>query len=117
LRNLAVGHFLSHIEKETTVTFFNAAHKPAKPTEEAGFLPGAAPSNIVRAFALRKIGQFGWLFAVIEKLVEWNLHSSGQFFKSLDRRNGMPIFDARDVAAKQPSALFDVTLGQLFCFT
>jgi hypothetical protein len=29
----------------------------------------------------------------------------------------MAILDARNIAAKQPSALFDVTLGQFFSFT
>jgi hypothetical protein len=115
-RSLAVGHFLGHVKKETTVAFFNSAHEPAKTTQVAGFLPGAAPRYIVGAFALRKVGQFGWLFAVIEKLIEWNLHGSSQFFKRLDRRNGVTVFDARNVAAKQPGALFNVTLGKFFRF-
>ena len=114
--SLAIRHFLSHVKKETTVTFFDAAHKPAETAQVARFLPGAAPGDIVGAFALRKIGELGWLFAVIEKLVEWNFHRSRQFFKSLDRRNGVAVFDARNVAAKQPGALFNITLGQFFCF-
>jgi hypothetical protein len=108
---------LSHIEKETAVTFFDAAHEPAKTAQVTGFLAVAAPRDIVGAFALRKIGQFGRLLAIVEKLVERHFHGPRQLFESFDRRNGMTVFDARDVAAKQPRALFDVALGQFFRFT
>jgi hypothetical protein len=116
-RDLAICHLLGHVKKETSVTFFDAAQEPAETTQIARFLTGTAPRNVVRTLALGKIGQFGWLFAVVEKLVEWNFHGPSQFFESFDRGNGMAILDARNVAAKQPSALLDVALRQFFCFT
>jgi hypothetical protein len=111
---LADSHFLSHVKQETPVVFFNTTHQPAKLGEKTGFLPDAAPDNIVGAFALRKVGECGRLFSVIEQLIERDFQSAGYFFKRFNGRNRMAIFDARDIATKQSCALFDVPLGKLF---
>ena len=116
-KDLAVGHLLRHVEKKSTIAFFNSTQEPAKTPKIARFLTLAAPRNIVSAFALRKIGKLWRFFAVIEKLVERNFHRSRQFFEGFDRRNGMTVFDAGDVAPKQSGALFNITLGKFFCFS
>jgi hypothetical protein len=113
-RSLARRHLLSHVKQETPVVFFNSTHQPAKLGEKTSFLPGAAPDNIVGAFALRKIGQSGRFFTVIKELIEWDFQSAGYFLKRFNGGNGMAIFDARDIATEQACALFDVPLGKLF---
>ena len=59
---------------------------------------------------LRKIGQLGRFFAVVEQLVERNLHRSRQFFERLDGRYRVAIFHARNITAEKSGALLDVTL-------
>jgi len=114
--SLTAGHLLSHVKQETPVVFFNATHQPAKLGEKTSFLPGAAPDNIVGAFALRKVGEYGRFFSVIEKLIERDFQSAGHFLECFNGRYGVAIFDSRDIAAKQSSALFDVPLGKIFSF-
>jgi len=115
-QDLASSHLLSHVKQETPVGFFNATHQPAKLAQKTSFFPGAAPDNIVRAFAFRKIGECGWFFAVIEKLIERDFQSARHFLERLDGRYRMAIFHARYIATKQSCALFDVPLGKLLCF-
>jgi hypothetical protein len=112
----ADGHFLSHVKQESPVVFFNATHEPAKLVQKTSLLPDAAPNNIVGALALRKVGEDGGFFSVVEKLIERDFQSARQFLKRFDGRNGMAILDAGDIATKQSGALFDVPLGKLFFF-
>jgi hypothetical protein len=114
--DLASSHLLGHVKQETPVAFFNATHQPAKLAQKTSFFPGTAPDNIVRTFTFRKIGESGWLFTVIEKLIKRDFQSACYFLESFDGRNRMTIFDARDIATEQSCALFDVPLGVLLCF-
>ena len=114
---LAIGHLLGHVKKQATVAFFNLAQQTAKTPKVTRVLAGAAPCDIVRALPLRKIRQLGRFFAVVEELVERDFHRPGQLFERLDRRDGVSVFDARDVAAEQTGALFNVALGKFFGFS
>src|SRR5579864_5662995 len=114
--DLAGGHLLSHVKQEPTVAFFNATHQPAKLVQKTSLFPGAAPNDFVGAFALRKVGKDGRFFSVIEELVKRDFQSASHFLERFNGRNGMAIFHARDIAAKQSGALFDVPLGKLFVF-
>jgi len=116
-RELAVGHFLGHVEQEPTVAIFNAAKELAEAAQITRFFPRAAPRDVIRAFPLGKVRQFGRLFAIVKKLVEGDFHCPRQLFESLDRRDGMAVLDSRDITAKKPSALFNVALGKIFRFT
>ena len=114
--DLAGGHLLSHVKQEPTVVIFDATHEPAKLAQKTGLFPGAAPDDIVGAFALRKVGEHGRFFTVIEELIKRDFQSASHFLECFNGRNGMAIFHARDIAAKQSGALFDVPLGKLFFF-
>ena len=114
--DLAGGHLLSHVKQESAVAFWNTTHKPAKLGQKTGLFPDAAPNDIVGAFALRKVGEHGGFFSVIEELIKRDFQSASQFLKRFNGRNGMAIFNARDIATKQSGALFDVPLGKLFFF-
>ena len=114
--DLADGHLLSHVKQETAVAVFNATHQPAKLTQKTSLFPSAAPNDLVGAFALRKVGENGRFFSVIEQLVERDLQSAGHFLECFNGRDSMAIFHARDIAAKQSGTLFDVPLGKLFFF-
>ena len=93
-RNLAVGHLLGHVEQEPTVRFFNATHQPAELAQKTCLFAGTAPNDIVSAFALRKIGEFGWFLSVIEELIKGDFQSAGHFFQCFNGRNGMAVFYA-----------------------
>lgn len=114
--DLAGGHLLSHVQQELAIAFFDATHEPAKLVQKTGLFPGASPNDIVSALALRKVGEGGRFFSVIEELIERDVQSACHFLESFNGRNGMAIFDARDVTAKQSGALFDVPLGKLLFF-
>jgi hypothetical protein len=114
---LAVGHFLSHVEQQSPVALFDAAQEPAETAQITRVFPCATPGDIIRALPLWQIGELGWFFAVVEHLVERHFHGARELLKSLDRRNGMAVFDAGNVATKQAGALFDVALGKFLCFT
>ncbi|HEY2351444.1 MAG TPA: hypothetical protein VGH83_02960 [Candidatus Acidoferrum sp.] len=109
---LAIGHFLDHVQNQLAVFFLDFAEKTAKLIQETGFFPHAAPRDIVRRFTLGQVGKLGWLFSIIEELVEWALESTSQLFQRFDGRNGMAIFNAGDITTKQASSLFDVALGE-----
>ncbi len=114
---LAFNHLLSHEKQQPTVGFLNATHKPAETAQQARLFSRTSPSDVIGTLPFRKVGQHGRFFAVVEKLVERNFHRPRQLFKRLDRRNGVAVFDARDVTAEKASALFDIALGKFLCFT
>ncbi len=114
--DLAGGHLLSHVKQKLAVAFFNATHKSAEFAQKTSLFPGAAPNDIVSALALRKVGQNGRFFSVIEELIKRDLQSARHFLERFDGRDSMAIFHARNIATKQPGALFDVPLGVLFFF-
>ena len=115
--DLAVRHLLGHVDKQPAVAFIATTHQPAQAAQQSRIFTLAAPCDLVSGFTLRKIGQLGRFFAVVEQLVERNFHRSRQFFERLDGRYGMAIFHARNVTTKKSGALLDVTLGKFFCFT
>jgi hypothetical protein len=115
--DLAVRHLLSHIDEQPAVAFVATTHQPAQAAQQTRIFTLAAPGNLVSGFTLRKIGQLGRFFAIVEQLVERNLHRSRQFFERLDGRHGVAIFHARNVTAEKSGALLDVTLGKFFCFS
>jgi len=115
-QDLAGSHLLRHVKQEPTVAFFNATHEPAKLVQKTGLFPGAAPDNFVGVFALRKVGKLGRFFSVIEELIERDFQGASHFLECFNGRNGMAIFHARNIAAEQSGALFDVPLGKLFFF-
>ena len=90
--------------------------KPAKTAQIARFFPGAPQAISSALLRFGRLGKLGRLFAVVEELVERDFHGPRQLFERLDRRNGVAVLHARDVAAEQSGALFDVALGKFFCF-
>lgn len=74
---LPCGQFLRHVKHQPPVGFFDTSHKTAELVQEAGFLTVTTPDNIISGFALGEVWKFGRLFAVIEKLIEWNLEGAG----------------------------------------
>ena len=92
--DLAVGHLLSHVEQEPTVRFFNLTHQPAELAQKSSLFSGTAPNDIVGALALRKVGEFGRFFSVIEELIEWDFESAGHLFQCFNGWNGMAVFHA-----------------------
>jgi hypothetical protein len=114
--DLADCHLLSNVKQESSVAIFDATHEPAKLVQKTSFFPGTSPNNIVGAFALRKVGEDGRFFSVIEELVEWDFQSARYFLERFNGRNCMAIFHARNIATKQSCALFDVPLGKLLFF-
>src|SRR5689334_11465943 len=102
---LAGRHLLSHVQQQPPVAFFDATHQPAELAQKTSLFPGAAPDNIVGAFALRKVGELGWFLSVIEELVERDFQSARHFLECFNGRNGMAIFDAGNIAAEQSGAL------------
>ena len=115
-QDLAVGHLLSQIQQKPTVGFFDATHQSAELVQKTRLFPGISPNDVRSGLALRKVGEFGRFFAVIEKLIKRDFQSARQFLERFDGRNSMAIFDAGDIATKQSSALFDVPLRKLFFF-
>jgi len=57
------------------------------------------------------LGGYRFAFALVEKLVQLQVESLGPLFQGLNLRLCVPALDARKVAAKEPTALFDVSLG------
>ncbi len=110
-------HLLSHVHQKPPIRLVNTAEQTTETAQCARILARTAPGDVIGAPPLGKIGKLGWLLAVVEKLVERDFHSPRQLLESLDRRNGVPVLDARDVTTKKPGALLDVTLRQFFCFT
>jgi hypothetical protein len=114
---LAVSHFLGHVHQQAAIAFVDTTKQATKASEGPGVFSTASPRDIVCRLPLGKIRQHGRFFAVVEELVERDFHSPRQLFQSFDRRNGVTVFDARNVTAEEPSALLDVALGELLCFT
>lgn len=115
-RSAARRHFLRHVEQEPPVAVVHATHQPAQLVQKTSLFAMAAPDDIVGAFALRKVGELWWLFAVVEELIERYFESASHLFQCLDSRNGMAIFDAGNIATEEPGALLDITLRKFLFF-
>jgi hypothetical protein len=116
-QTLAASHLLSHVQEKTPVWLFDPRQQPAKTPQKTRFLTLAAPRDIVSRLPLRKIRQLWWFLSVVEKLIEGNFHRTRQLLQRLDRRNGMAVLDARNVATQQTCALLDVALRKFFRFS
>src|SRR5260370_34053683 len=81
IAELAVGHFLSHVENELAIPFFHFAQQAAKLVEKACFFTDAAPGDVVRRLALGEIRQLRRFLTVIKELVEWGTASPDDFFQ------------------------------------
>jgi hypothetical protein len=111
---LTVGHFLSHVEQEASITFIDSTQEPAEHGQETRFLAGRAPGDFIRRLTFGQIGQIGRLFTVVKQLIYRYFEGPGHFLERFDGGNGVAIFDAGDVAAKQTCTLFDITLRKIF---
>ena len=116
IAELAVGHFLGHIEYELAIPFLGLAQQAAKLVEKACIFTDAAPGDIIRRFALGEIRQLRRLLAVIKELIEWALESASELFQRFDGWDSVAILDTGNVATKQAGALFDVALGEFLFF-
>ena len=65
---------------------------------------------------LGKIGQLGRFVAIVKKLVQGNLEGAREFFQRFHGRHGVPVFDARDIAAEQAGPLFNFALREFLLF-
>jgi hypothetical protein len=114
--NLAVGHFLSHVQKKFAISFICLAQQAAELIEKTGFLSDAPPGNVVGRLALGEIRQLRRFLTVIKELIEWALESAGQLFERFDGRDSVAILNAGNITTKQTCTLFDVALGEFFFF-
>src|SRR6266849_10026224 len=112
IAELAVGHFLGHVENELAIPVFHFAQQTAKLVEKACIFTDAAPGDVIGRLALREIRQLRRFLTVIKELIEWALESASEFFQRFDGRNSMTILYAGTVATKQTRSLFDVALGE-----
>jgi len=75
-----------------------------------GAFPDVAPRTLtLLLWELRQRREF---VAIVEELVQGNFHGVRKLFKRLNGGNGMPVFDARDVAPKQARASFYIALDR-----
>ena len=94
------------------VFLISLAQHAAKLVQVSGVFAGAAPRNGIRRLSLGEVRSLGRLVTVVEKLVHGNLQSPSHLFHRFNGGNGVPVFHARDIAAKQAGALLNVTLGE-----
>src|SRR5260370_34889898 len=116
IAELAVGHFLSHVENELAIPFFHFAQQAAKLVEKACFFTDAAPGDVVRRLALGEIRQMRRFLTVIKEVIEWALESPREFFQRFDGRDRMTLLDARNWTAEQDRAPFPFALGEICLF-
>src|SRR5258708_8387547 len=108
IAELAVGHFLGHVEDELAIPFFHFAQQAAKLVEKACIFTDAAPGDVVRRFTLGKIRQLRRFLPVIKELIEWALERASELFQRFDSRDTMAILHAGNVTTKQPPSTFHV---------
>src|SRR5947209_19827880 len=90
IAELAVGHFLGHVEDELAIPFFHFAQQAAKLAEKACIFTDAAPGDVVRRFTIGKLRQLRRFLTVIKELIEWALESKNESDHRLDGQNSMP---------------------------
>lgn len=81
--------------------------------EQTRILAGTAPGKVEGISSPGKIPKFKRPFTIVEQLIEGDLQGVGHFLQRFERRNGVAIFDAGDVAAEQPSSFFNITLREV----
>jgi len=105
------------VQQHFLVVLVHARQHTAELIQRVRILAGIAPLVPASVLWPRQIERRRRLRTVVEKLVHRNRHCSRQLFKRLDCGNGVAILDARDVAAQQSSALFDVALAKFLFLT
>src|SRR5258708_12348142 len=113
IAELAVGHFLGHVEDELAIPFFHFAQQAAKLVEKACIFTDAAPGDVVRRFTLGKIRQLRRFLTVIKELIEWALESASELFQRFDSWDSMAILNPRNLPTKHPPPLFPLAPGAL----
>ena len=103
-------HFLSHVQEELAVAFVHFAKQPPELVQKTSFLSAGSKRDLVRGLAPEQVGKLRGFFAVVKELIERDLEGASHLFERFDGRNGMAIFDARNVTAQQPGAFLDVPL-------
>src|SRR5437899_1178700 len=106
-------HLLRHLGKQAPVATFHAPEQTAELAQRSRVFARAAPRAFGRRPALGQVGQFERLLAVVEELIQGNFEGAGELLQRLDRRDGVPVLNAGDVAADQARALLDVPLREL----
>src|SRR4030081_2604280 len=91
IAELAVGHFLGHVENKLAIPFFHFAQQAAKLVEKACIFSDTAPGDVVGRLALGKIRQLRRFLTVIKELIEWALESASQLFQCFNGRDSMTI--------------------------
>src|SRR5260370_15997431 len=116
IAELAVDHFLGHVEDELAISFFHFAQQAAKLVEKACIFTGAAPSDVVGRLALREIRQLRRLLAVIKELIEWALERARQFFQRFHGRYGVAVFYAGYITTEETGTPLSFALGEFLFF-
>src|SRR5260370_29909346 len=62
-QNLAISHFLGHVEKKLAIFFLRFTQEAAKLVEKSCIFARAPPRDVVRRFPLGKVRKGGRLFA------------------------------------------------------
>src|SRR2546425_8747970 len=89
IAELAVGHFLGHVENELAIPFFHFAQQAAKLVEKACIFTDAAPRDVVRRFTLGKIRQLRRFLTGLKELIDAVLESAARLFQRFDARDSM----------------------------
>src|ERR1700685_4023928 len=97
-------HLLDHGEDQLAVAVIEVGGVAADLAEETDFVVGELRQSL-RAGAGAGFG---------EEWRERDLHGPGNFRKRVERRDGVAVFYARQVAAQQTGALLNVSLGHAF---
>src|SRR6202011_1288525 len=97
-------HLLDHGQHQPAVTVIQADRVASNLAEKTDFIVGKL-GQIPGPVAMSGLG---------EELRERQLHGAGDLGQRVQRRDGMPVFYPREVAAQQSCALLDVTLGHAF---
>src|SRR5260370_5525920 len=92
IEELAVGHFLGHVEDELAIPFLHFAQQAAKLVEKACIFTGASPGDVVRRLTLWKIRQLRRFLTVIKKLIERALKSASECFQRFGGRDTIARF-------------------------
>src|SRR5580658_5651804 len=110
-------HLLKCVQKQFTAILVRLAQQTSELVQVLRIFARTPPSDILRGFSREQIWQLGRLVAVVKQLIHRHLKSARQLLQCLDRRNGVPVLHARDVAPEEPCALFDVALAQFSLLT
>src|SRR5260370_37044804 len=106
IAELAVGHFLGHVEDELAIPFFHFAQQAAKLVEKACIFTDAAPGDVVRRFTLGKIRQLRRFMPVLKELIEGPLEDASELFQRFDNCDRMAICNSGKATTKQPLSTF-----------